>query len=70
MSLLKAVGKTVFIIDIQPFHRNHSHHRNIRLFFNHPKSRLQDLHIPAEFVDNQTFNHGLLILREKLYSAV
>ena len=70
LSLIQTVRETVLIINIQMLHRNHTYHRNPCSLLDHPKAWLKDFHIPTEFIDDQTFDHLLLIFRQQLYRSI
>ena len=52
----KPFGKAVLIVQFQRQIRHHAQHGNTSQFLQHSQPRLQDFHISAEFVDDNTLN--------------
>ena len=57
----QTVGQAVLIIQIDLLHGDHAHHRNVKPLLDHAESRLQNLNITTEFIDDETLDAGPLL---------
>lgn len=60
----------VLVLDIHFQIRHYAYHRQAGLFFQHRQTRAQDLHIPAEFIDDKSFDPCPLIGFQQFHRTV
>ena len=66
---LKPFCQAVFILHLDIQIRCHSHHGNAASRLQHLYSGIQDRLITPEFIDDQAFHHGTLVLLQEHYRA-
>ena len=64
---VKTLRQAVLILHLDIQIRRHTHHRDPASFLKHNNTRVQNSLISAEFVDDQTLYHSLLIVLQKLH---
>ena len=63
-------GKRILVLNVHLQVGHDPQHRQLRFFFQHSKAGAQDLHIAAEFIDEQPLDAGPLLWLQQRHRAV
>ena len=63
-------GKGILVLNVHLQVGHDPQHRQLRFFFQHRKAGAQDLHIAAEFIDEQPLDAGALLRLQQRHRAV
>ena len=67
---VQPVREGVLVLDLHPQIGHHTHHGQMRLFFQHGKARAQNFHIAPELVDDKAFDAGPFLRLQQFHGAV
>ena len=67
---VQPVREGVLVLDLHPQIGHHTHHGQMRLFFQHGKARAQNFHITPELVDDKAFDAGPFLRLQQFHGAV
>ena len=66
---LEPLGDAVLVLEFHVHPRHDAQHRNVNSFLQHAQTRLENLHVAAEFVDDNALHARALVLGEQHHRA-